>query len=105
MRESFFSPSFNQPNTVEAPNCGPSMSGLYAVDLEGGIPALESKRKLIGATKVVISPRTAFSSPEIVPRYILNLVTSVEIVVFFFNDPATTEIYTLSLHDIFFDQA
>jgi len=56
------------------------MSGLYAVDLEGGIPALESKRKVIGATKVVISPRTAFSAPEIVPRYILNLVTSVEIV-------------------------
>src|SRR5690606_41298714 len=32
-------------------------------------------------------------------RYILDLLTVVLFSVFFFNDPATTEIYPLSLHD------
>src|SRR5205807_10374700 len=45
---------------------------------------------------LIINMLLSINSNEIIILYISSIVS---IILFFFNDPATTEIYTLSLHD------
>src|SRR5215469_8565219 len=49
----------------------------------------------------VPAPRAICSNPGITPALIRCVVAGIDhhVSLFFFNDPATTEIYTLSLHD------
>src|SRR5215472_8125342 len=54
----------------------------------------------VGRSAVADAPDDAYAGPVVVVRGVLDLdVSHVALVFFFFNDPAATEIYTLSLHD------